>query len=379
MIAARPSDDQRVGTTDGTAAEETVVERLIDASDPTAIAQLIAEAGTASAPLAGLVWIPRRSGSAGLLDRATEHLDLSLFVMLGPLPDLPGVRSSSSDTAESAAHDGVAAAVARRRCVAGQPGLHLAIGPIGRADEHAVPSHLAGRVLDRLLSARLPAAAYDERGWSHVAVEAGEAALRPWIAGLALRVDETTGEASEASLPTVLASTPVARRDLIAGIVRADIASMVGMDPDELDEDTPVDTYGVDSLVGMELRTRIEASFGYTVPLTELSRSMTTNALAGHLLAEAVPALLRDAGPALLTGPSQTGAVGPSDRGVAPPDPSRATIRHGGGGSGADRRWPDDVVGARHVWRPGDVHPVGYRTRRPQHVGVPSTGPGRSR
>ena len=324
VIAARPSDDQRVGTTDGTAAEETVVERLIDASDPTAIAQLIAEAGTASAPLAGLVWIPRRSGSAGLLDRATEHLDLSLFVMLGPLPDLPGVRSSSSDTAESAAHDGVAAAVARRRCVAGQPGLHLAIGPIGRADEHAVPSHLAGRVLDRLLSARLPAAAYDERGWSHVAVEAGEAALRPWIAGLALRVDETTGEASEASLPTVLASTPVAaRRDLIAGIVRADIASMVGMDPDELDEDTPVDTYGVDSLVGMELRTRIEASFGYTVPLTELSRSMTTNALAGHLLAEAVPALLRDAGPALLTGPSQTGAVGPSDRGGAPPDPSR--------------------------------------------------------
>lgn len=326
VIAARPSGDPRVATADGTAAEGAVVEHLIDADDPDAIAQLVADAGTAPASLAGLVWIPRRSGSAEMVDQATEHLDLSLFVILGMAPDLPGVRTTVPDTtstAERAVHHGAAAAIARRRCAAGRPGLHLAIGPIGRADGHSVPSHLAGRVLDRLLAARLPTAAYDEHGWSHVAVEAGEAARRPWLAGLVPQVDQTAGEGVEASLPTILASTPVdARRELIAGIVGADIASIVGIDPDELDGDAPVDTYGVDSLVGMELRTRIEATFGYTVPLTELSRSMTTNALAGHLLDEAVPALLRDASPAQPAGPSQPGVAGPLDRGAAQPDPS---------------------------------------------------------
>lgn len=83
---------------------------------------------------------------------------------------------------------------------------------------------------------------------------------------------------------------------MVAMIVAEDLAEILGIDPDELDVEASVDDYGVDSLVGMELRSRIESAFGYVVPLTELSRSMTTNALADHLVAEAVPALVRGTG-----------------------------------------------------------------------------------
>ena len=49
-----------------------------------------------------------------------------------------------------------------------------------------------------VVPARLPTAAYDEHGWSHVAVEAGEAARRPWLPGLVPQVGQTAGERVEA-------------------------------------------------------------------------------------------------------------------------------------------------------------------------------------
>ena len=79
--------------------------------------------------------------------------------------------------------------------------------------------------------------------------------------------------------------------------------------------------------------------FGYTVPLTELSRSMTTNALAGHLLDEAVPTMLIGSGSAR-SGRAQAEPSGARPEGsTAGPPASPSTgggattvpVRHGPG------------------------------------------------
>ncbi|MEZ5322771.1 MAG: phosphopantetheine-binding protein [Microthrixaceae bacterium] len=93
------------------------------------------------------------------------------------------------------------------------------------------------------------------------------------------------------------ATTADRRRELVAEIVRGYLAEMLGIDAAELDLDSPIGDYGVDSLVGMELRSRIDKEFHYLVPLSDLSRTMAVNELAAHLDAAAVPLLIGDAEP----------------------------------------------------------------------------------
>lgn len=314
-----------------------VIPTAVDPSSPAAIAELVARAGTERAPLAGLIWVPQCERTADALDRATANLDLGLFVTIGSTTGLAGARpGGAGGDGPRRQTDHRAAAVARSRCAAGNHAAHLGIGPIDPSNEDGVDVRIAGRVLDRLLATGIPTADYDEHGWSGLVAELGEAAQRPWFAGLVPPVQQDPGEMVATAPAAVLASTPAAaRREVVATIVAEHIAEILGIDPDELDVDASVDTYGVDSLVGMELRTRIEATFGYVVPLTELSRSMTTNALAGHLLDEAVPALLRHTTP-----PS------PPDT----PQPTRAVpVRVG---TGPTTWWVPGMFGAPEAFTP---------------------------
>ena len=345
----------------------------LDIADPTALAALVTEVDTVRNPLAGVIWVPRQPVTADRLDRATAHLALSLYVTVGSVTDvfLPGVGTPADDpssvrdaiTERGAAAGWAAAAIARHRSAAGTNAHHLAIGPLASPHPIGVDPRLVGRVLDRLVSSDIPAAAYDARGWAQAMGQAGEATQLPWLAGLAHQAS-APGETAGASLAVTLAATPDhARRDLIAGVLAGDIAAILGVDPDDLDADMPVDTYGVDSLVGMELRTRIETKFGYTVPLTELSRSMTTNALADHLLDEAVPALLigsastRSGGtneaPPLGTPPEGSTPEGSTAEPVAPASvegsATTVPVRHG---PGPTTWWVPGMFGTPETFTP---------------------------
>jgi thioesterase domain-containing protein/acetyltransferase-like isoleucine patch superfamily enzyme/acyl carrier protein len=308
----------------------------VDVADPSAIAEVVSNAGSAPAPLAGVIWVPRHAGTAELLDRATAHLELPLFVTIGSSATMIGARSGIPDA------DSAAASVAQRRSAAGSSAVHLALGAFGSSETSGIDPRLTGRILDRLLVAGVSAAGFHDQSWSRVAEDLGEAAERPWFADLIRREPEVPRGPAEASLASILASTPPAeRQDVVARVVAEDLAEILGIDPQELDPDESVDDYGVDSLVGMELRSRIESGFGYVVPLTELSRSMTTKALAEHLVAEAVPALLRGAGPA------KSGDEGARSGATRP-----ATVVPVRTGTGPTTWWVPGIFGAPEAFTP---------------------------
>jgi myxalamid-type polyketide synthase MxaE and MxaD/epothilone polyketide synthase C/epothilone polyketide synthase D len=93
-------------------------------------------------------------------------------------------------------------------------------------------------------------------------------------------------------LARLAAADPGARAALAQGVIRAEVSQVLRIPEDKLDVEAPLTTLGMDSLMGLELRNRIEAVFGVTLPAAQLWKYPTVAALSGHLAGgsrEAVP------------------------------------------------------------------------------------------
>ncbi|MGB1015992.1 MAG: beta-ketoacyl reductase, partial [Nannocystaceae bacterium] len=94
--------------------------------------------------------------------------------------------------------------------------------------------------------------------------------------------------AQECALASQLAAmSGDARAALIAGTLRAQASQVLRIPEDVLDVHAPLTSLGLDSLMGLELRNRVEATLGIKVPVTLLWTYPTVAALAAHLGAEA--------------------------------------------------------------------------------------------
>ena len=97
------------------------------------------------------------------------------------------------------------------------------------------------------------------------------------------------------------------------------------MDPRELDSDTPFAALGVDSLMGLELRNRLESQTGQALPSTAIWTYPTPRAMAEHL-ARALATPAPDAVPTATPTPTPTAsappapAASPASPGPASPD-----------------------------------------------------------
>jgi acyl carrier protein len=69
------------------------------------------------------------------------------------------------------------------------------------------------------------------------------------------------------------------RRTLLEQHIREQIAQVVRMSPSRIDRDTPFGTLGLDSLMALECRNRLEASLGVTVSATVVWNYPTLAAL----------------------------------------------------------------------------------------------------
>lgn len=79
------------------------------------------------------------------------------------------------------------------------------------------------------------------------------------------------------------AATPQERRARLAAIVVAEVAGVLGMDPERLDVDRPLPSLGFDSLMAVELMVALEKAAGLNMTRMELLRSDMTTA---ELIAE---------------------------------------------------------------------------------------------
>ncbi|MEO7735382.1 MAG: acyl carrier protein, partial [Kofleriaceae bacterium] len=81
-----------------------------------------------------------------------------------------------------------------------------------------------------------------------------------------------------------LAATPEAtRRDLVEAKVRELASRVLRLDPRGIDGETPLKALGLDSLMGLELRNRLESTFGLRLSPTLLWTYGSSRALAGAL------------------------------------------------------------------------------------------------
>ncbi|MBS1836258.1 MAG: hypothetical protein JST64_01040, partial [Actinobacteria bacterium] len=302
-----------------------------------------------------LAWLRDRGAEIVTMDSTDDEAALTGVVAIGdaPLEPLAGLDRPviwigpsavllGGSEVDPAAARAAAIMAARRR--GGRPATTFLVGPdVEHADGLAV--------LDRVLSSGVDVAAYDPLQREALAAsDVAGAAHDGWFTALA-HPDPIADATGDLPLAAALAGADGdGRLAIVRRHIAADIATIIGIDDASIDTAEPLDTYGVDSLVGMEMRSRIQSSFAYEVPLTELSRSMTVDDLSSHLVEHAVPALVR-------AGAGATGATEP------------AAVRHGGGtehpgsaavavrrGDGPTSWWVPGIFGAAEVFGPlGDA------------------------
>ncbi|MGI5519999.1 type I polyketide synthase [Micromonospora sp. CA-259024] len=310
------------------AAGTTVTALSCDVADAVAVRRVVTGARTHLPPIRGVVH------AAGLLDDATvdtltagqlervlapkvngaRNLEavtaddpLDLFVLFSSAAALVGNTGQAAYAAANAYLDTFAEA--RRR--SGLPALSVQWGPfrdVGlAAEDEQRGSRLAERgmvgfdvgeawpALVRMLDRDVPVTGYvplDLRRWFDAYPDT--ASLPSWqLLHAAARDGGVVAANGGEFLDRLRQARPEQQRELAEAQVRELSGRVLRLDSDRVDPDTPFKELGLDSLMGLELRNRLEAAFGIKLSPTLLWTYGNARALAGALCERLVPAEAR--------------------------------------------------------------------------------------
>jgi acyl carrier protein len=322
VLASRggPSQSAReaIGVLQAAGADVRVVSA--DVTEPRSLAQAIEEA-RAIGPLRGVVH------AAGLLDDAlldgqtperfrrvgapkvegawslheqTREDPLDLFVLYGSVAPLLGIPGQANYAAANAFLD----ALAHRRRAEGLPALSVDWAPwagvgLAAADDvrgERLVSRGLGSIdaaegvaaLTRLIREDAIQAAVvplDVARWGEFNPHG---ARSPFFAELRERVGAEAGDVGPGRLRDDLLAVDVgrARRAWLETRLRDDVARVVRLSPDRVPVSKAFKALGMDSLMALELRNRVEAGSGLVIPATALFNYPTVEALAGYVADE---------------------------------------------------------------------------------------------
>jgi acyl carrier protein len=263
------------------------------------------------------------------LHELTRGTDLAAFVLFSSVAGILGNPGQGNYGAANAFLDGLA----QHRRAQGLPAVSLAWGvwePASRMTGHLVeadrarlarvgivplPSSEGLTLLDAALGLERAVVVPVRFDRAIVRRLAGEAP--PILRSLALAPGVSVGKASSpepAEVPTVLADrlaamSPTEQRRSLVELVRAQASAVLNLaSVDGLDAGQTFKHAGFDSLTAVELRNRLDRATGIRLPATLVFDHPTPSALAGHLLAELIPA---DTPPPLVeTAAGRSGDVG---------------------------------------------------------------------
>lgn len=307
------SEQQRADVLDLESRGARVSVVAMDIADPDALDRVLAELPI-DAPLRGVVH------AAGLLDdamlvnqsverfehvlrskvagawnlhRATAQLDLDFFVLYSSAASVFGNAGQANYVAANAFLD----ALAHHRRSRGLPALSLgwgafsevglAVGDLrgGRLESRGVITLTPDQGVE--LFARLVATSHthvapcpmDVARWYEFSPDVGE---WPYFAELLEGV--RSGRTDTGELADSLRAMPEpARHRLLLDLVTGELAKVLRVDPKKLGADSPFTDLGVDSLLGVELRNRIQAETKVNLPSTTIWTYPTPDKLAAHL------------------------------------------------------------------------------------------------
>ncbi|MDT0433641.1 SDR family NAD(P)-dependent oxidoreductase [Streptomyces doudnae] len=234
---------------------------------------------------------PKVAGTV-TLEAVTAHEPLDFFLLFSSAAALVGNAGQAAYAAANAYLDATAEARRRR----GLPALSVQWGPfadiglaardaragarLGDRGMDAFPAGEAWAALTRLLPQDRPVVGYlplDLRRWFEAAPDT--VALSAWR-DLHDRLGDDGGPATGSAFADGLrAAPPQARPALVEAKVRELAARVLRLAPERLERDALFESLGLDSLMSLELRNRLEAAFGLRLSPTLLWTYGTPRAL----------------------------------------------------------------------------------------------------
>ncbi len=237
------------------------------------------------------VFAPKARGGWNL-HLATADLDLDLFVLCSSVAGLLGTPGQANYAAANAFLDALAAF--RRHL--GLPAVSIAWGPwsgtgmVDRAGSAELLRSAGLRPMSQVavladlpftLTAAEPAVAIvdaDWESWCRAVPSRAAAELLADLTQLAARADQG-GDAE------LLLTVPVAeRRQWLVEDLRGRLAETMGTVPPRVAVDVSLTRLGLDSLMGLDLKNRVEAAFGVATSAAFMLRGPTLEELADHIL-----------------------------------------------------------------------------------------------
>jgi NAD(P)-dependent dehydrogenase (short-subunit alcohol dehydrogenase family)/acyl carrier protein len=232
-----------------------------------------------------------------LLHNAFEHHDLEFFVMFGSA----GSTIASPGQGNYAAANAFLDAFAHYRQAQGLPALTIGWGPwsVGMVEElklekiyaqrgiELITPAVGARILDRLINQNAPNVVAISADWSR-ARQAGLRGRLPMMFSELGLAETHSGEAdSDGSILDLLAVTPEDDRPtVIADSIRHVVAAVFDCAPTDFESDDMLDDIGLDSMMAMEFRLRINMMFSIDLPVLEILRGVSVNSLSDRILAE---------------------------------------------------------------------------------------------
>lgn len=242
------------------------------------------------------VLAPKVAGARNL-DQATAGDRLDLFVMFSSAAALFGTAGQAAYAAGNAFMDTLALARRRR----GQPALSVQWGPFSDIGLAAQDVNRGARLAANGMSGVSPQEAWpaltrflaaDEQTVGYVSLDLRQwfdaypdtAAQKSWqLLRDAAREGAPGGGVSRDYLTELRGADEGARRDLVEVKVRELAGRVLRLDPEAIEREAPFKALGLDSMLSLELRNRLEAAFGLKLSPSLVWTHGNSRALADEL------------------------------------------------------------------------------------------------
>jgi acyl transferase domain-containing protein/thioesterase domain-containing protein/acyl carrier protein len=229
------------------------------------------------------------------LHNATQNAPLDFFVLFSSVASVLGSPGQANYAAGNAYLD----ALAHARRAQGLPATAINWGPwagSGMAAEGGRDASVKSRgmgliepelgleLLGRLTKSDAAQVAVMDAGWRDMLRMLGS--RRPsLLADIAEEVKESGGEAAtgrvdHAFRQQLIDANDATRTSLVQEYIRQELARIIGVDPSGLETDQPLSTFGLDSLLALELKNNLEGRLDFTLPMAKLMEGPSIASLA---------------------------------------------------------------------------------------------------
>lgn len=250
------------------------------------------------------VMAPKVAG-AWNLHRASQTLPLDFFVLFSSASSVMGAAGESSDAAANQFLD----ALSHHRRAHRLPSLSISWGPWADNDRSGqegpdITYEIAGmgrlspvqmtELLGQMLLTEVAHTGAMVVDWREWAASYPLVARQPFFSRVAGPLRPSTPErpADSVLVASGSAGSPDERVAALAERLRQDVATVLRMPASSVDVHQPLISMGIDSLMAVELKGRLEREFGVTVPLLQLIKGPSVADLA-RLLSTSHAGLLR--------------------------------------------------------------------------------------